>query len=211
MVRYHMEEPQSGVPSVSKKMKTESKATPRPGTTAQPPAAGLPPARSELNARLCGRCFARNSSGETYCKVCGEPLPDQPANLEGAVTRRTSSPTVRATLTIHVEYGDGAEYEIPLDKDVALVGRASVSDNVNPDIDLAPFDLGNYVSRRHAFIVRRHGSFLIEDLDSANGTALNGAQRLVPHTPTALKNGDKITFGNTKVAFTTESVPLTGS
>src|ERR1700686_97595 len=76
MVRYHMEEPQSGVPHVSKKVKTESKATPRPPKTAQSPAAGLPPARSELNSRLCGRCFARNSSGETYCKVCGEPLPD---------------------------------------------------------------------------------------------------------------------------------------
>jgi pSer/pThr/pTyr-binding forkhead associated (FHA) protein len=176
-----------------------------------PAASAFPPARSETNARLCGRCFARNLAGETYCKVCGEPLPEQSANLEAAVTRRTAAPAVRAVITIHVDYGDGAEYEIPIDRDVSLVGRESAADNVHPDIDLAPFDLGNYVSRRHAFIVRRHGSFLIEDLDSANGTGLNGSMRLVPHTPTTLKNGDKITFGNTKVTFTTEAVPRAGS
>ncbi len=211
MVRYRIAEQQAGFrQNVSKKkMKTQGKAAPSPvsqmGVTT-----GLPPVRSEQNARLCGRCFARNTSGETYCKVCGEPLPDQPANLEGAVTRRTTAPAVRATITIHVDFGEGAEYEIALDRDVSLVGRASAVDNVNPDIDLAPFDLGNYVSRRHAFIVRRHGSFLIEDLDSANGTALNGAHRLVPHTPTPLKNGDKIAFGNTKVTFTTESSRIPG-
>jgi hypothetical protein len=163
-------------------------------------------ARSEENARLCGRCFARNYSGETYCKVCGEPLPAEIANLDESATRRLEAPAVRGCLTVHLDDG-ASEIELPIDSDVVLVGRASATDGVYPDIDLAPFDAGNFISRRHAFIVRRHGSFVIEDLESTNGTALNGSQRLVAHSPTPLRHGDKIMFGETKVTFTTETVP----
>lgn len=162
-------------------------------------------ARSEESARLCGRCFARNYSGETYCKVCGEPLPAEVANLDESATRRLEAPAVRGCLTVHID--GAADIELPIDSDVVLVGRASVTDGVYPDLDLAPFDAGNYVSRRHAFIVRRHGSFVIEDLESTNGTSLNGSQRLVSHAPTPLRHGDEIIFGETKATFTTETVP----
>jgi len=162
--------------------------------------------RSEESARLCGRCFARNYAGETYCKVCGEALPAEVANLDESATRRIEAPAVRGCLTLFVEDG-GNEIDLPIDSDVVLVGRASVVDGVYPDIDLAPFDGGNYVSRRHAFIMRRHGSFIIEDLESTNGTSLNGSQRLVSHAPTPLRHGDKITFGETRVTFTAETVP----
>ncbi len=163
-------------------------------------------ARSDESARLCGRCFARNYAGETFCKMCGEPLPDEVESLDQSATRRLEAPAIRGCVTIHVE--DGGEVELPVDSDVVMVGRASLSDGVYPEIDLAPFDHGNYVSRRHAFIVRRHGCFIIEDLESTNGTSLNGAQRLVPHAPTPLRHGDKIMFGETKVTFSTETVPL---
>lgn len=162
--------------------------------------------RSEDSARLCGRCFARNYSGETFCKVCGEALPAEVANLDESATRRLEAPAVRGCLTVHLD-GGANEIELPIDADVVLVGRASVTDGVYPDVDLAPFDAGCYVSRRHAFIVRRHGSFVIEDLESTNGTSLNGSQRLVSHAPTPLRHGDKIMFGETRVTFTAETVP----
>ena len=177
-----------------------------PSPHKSPLASSFTTARSEESARLCGRCFARNYSGETYCKMCGEALPAEVASLDEAATRRLEPPAVRGCITVHIEQ-DGTEIDLPIDSDVVLVGRSSAADGVFPDVDLAPYDSGNFVSRRHAFIVRRHGSFIIEDLESTNGTSLNGSQRLVPHAPTPLRHGDKIMFGQTKVTFTSESVP----
>jgi hypothetical protein len=202
-----MEDPLSGSrPGVSKRMTLDGTGD-RPGPAHKASAGSTYGAvRSDESARLCGRCFARNYSGETYCKMCGEPLPAEIAQLDESATHRLEAPSVRGCLTVHIER-DGSEIDLPLDADVVLVGRASVTDGVYPDMDLAPFDHGNFVSRRHAFIVRRHGSFIIEDLESTNGTSLNGSQRLVPHAPTPLRHGDKIMFGQTKVTFSTEAVP----
>jgi pSer/pThr/pTyr-binding forkhead associated (FHA) protein len=207
MIRYDSGEPLSGSrPSVGRHMITDGAGSNPSPAHRIPNNSSFSSARSEENARLCGRWFARNNSGETYCKMCGEPLPAEVEQLDQSATRRLEAPAVRGTVTVHIEQ-DGSEIDLPIDTDVVLIGRASVVDGVYPDVDLAPFDQGNYVSRRHAFIVRRHGSFIIEDLESTNGTSLNGAQRLVPHAPTPLRHGDKILFGQTKVTFTVETVP----
>ena len=50
------------------------------------------------------------------------------------------------------------------------------------------------VSRFHARLVWKEGTYWIEDLSSTNGTWLNG-QRLEPHKPVALKPGDVIGLG----------------
>jgi pSer/pThr/pTyr-binding forkhead associated (FHA) protein len=103
--------------------------------------------------------------------------------------------SIDATLVIHGEGGDTA---IPLLKDIVLVGRGSQADNVHPDVDLAQFDANQYVSRRHAFIFRRQGSLVLEDLESVNGTFVNVMQQLAPHVLTPLRDGDEITFGQTR-------------
>ncbi|MDR1358068.1 MAG: FHA domain-containing protein, partial [Coriobacteriales bacterium] len=56
------------------------------------------------------------------------------------------------------------------------------------------------VSRRHASIVYGESSFCLEDLASTNGTFLNG-NRLSPHTPTPLTNGDTVVFSNERFSF----------
>ena len=53
------------------------------------------------------------------------------------------------------------------------------------------------VSRRHALIVAGVGSFSIKDLESQNGTYVNG-QRI---TEQSLKDGDQIVIGDTKITF----------
>ncbi|MEW5985626.1 MAG: FHA domain-containing protein [Chloroflexota bacterium] len=50
------------------------------------------------------------------------------------------------------------------------------------------------VSRRHARLTPQSDSFLIEDLGSTNGTFVNG-RRIT--TPTLLKHGDVVDFGET--------------
>ena len=205
MVRYDMGDELSRSRPVNERMITDGAGS-SPGNAHKLPTSSFSPARSDETARLCGRCFARNYSGETYCKMCGEPLPAEVEQLDESATRRLEAPAVRGTLTVYLE-NDGSEIDVPIDADVVLIGRSSAVDGVYPEVDLGPFDHGNYVSRRHAFIVRRHGSFIIEDLESTNGTSLNGAQRLVPHAPTPLRHGDKIMFGQTRVTFSVEAVP----
>ncbi|HEX4340444.1 MAG TPA: GGDEF domain-containing protein [Polyangiaceae bacterium] len=77
--------------------------------------------------------------------------------------------------------------------------RASVQSNVtvgrDGDSTLVLPDQG--VSSRHAIIQDRGDSFVLVDLDSTNGTFVNG-QRV---SEAELRNGDKLGFGTTMVRF----------
>jgi len=76
------------------------------------------------------------------------------------------------------------------------IGRRDPETNARPDVDLEGFGaIDKGVSRRHATIIRRErGSLQIIDRGSPNGTYLNG-QRLVPHQPRILRDGDEIRVG----------------
>jgi hypothetical protein len=77
-----------------------------------------------------------------------------------------------------------------------VIGRFDPDTQTSPDIDLEHFGGSEKgVSRRHATIVRREGSLNIMDLGSHNGTYLNG-QRLVPHQPRILRDGDDLRLGH---------------
>ncbi|MCM1467596.1 MAG: FHA domain-containing protein [Alistipes sp.] len=53
------------------------------------------------------------------------------------------------------------------------------------------------VSRKHAVITMECGGYYIEDLDSTNGTFINGS-RIAPYEPVLVKEGDQISFANEK-------------
>ena len=76
----------------------------------------------------------------------------------------------------------------PITADRVVLGRSRECDIRVPD--------GN-VSRRHAEIVREEGTYLLVDLDSTNGTDVNGR----PVTRRALADGDTIRLGGTDVVF----------
>ncbi len=61
-------------------------------------------------------------------------------------------------------------------------------------------------SRRHAEIHREGDHWILKDLNSSNGTYLNG-QRLV--TPTQLKHGDQIKLGSSLLVFEGQAEPET--
>lgn len=56
-----------------------------------------------------------------------------------------------------------------------------------------------YMSKNHARIFLRDGAFYIEDLDSTNGSFLNG--RRLPKHAVRLKDSDKLSFGNISFIF----------
>jgi pSer/pThr/pTyr-binding forkhead associated (FHA) protein len=83
----------------------------------------------------------------------------------------------------------------------AVVGRADPVSQFFPEIDMTPHGaLDQGVGRRHARLFVSGGQTMVEDLDSTNGTLLNG-QRLAPRQPQPLRDGDQLTFGKMLVRY----------
>jgi FHA domain len=81
-------------------------------------------------------------------------------------------------------------------KELILVGRAVESDSTANQInfDLTPFGAYHFgVSRHHAHITLKDGYLYLEDLDSTNGTRINGFQ-LTANQKYRLRDGDEIEF-----------------
>ncbi|OGV60323.1 MAG: hypothetical protein A2498_07070 [Lentisphaerae bacterium RIFOXYC12_FULL_60_16] len=53
------------------------------------------------------------------------------------------------------------------------------------------------VSRRHALIVCEEGRWFVEDLDTRNGTRVNGSKK----TKCAIQHGDRLGFGSKELFF----------
>jgi pSer/pThr/pTyr-binding forkhead associated (FHA) protein len=68
-----------------------------------------------------------------------------------------------------------------------------------PDVDVV-LTGDSFVSGRHAAISYEGDGFIVTDLDSTNGTRLNG-QKLAPNKPERLKDGDEIIMGKTVFVF----------
>jgi pSer/pThr/pTyr-binding forkhead associated (FHA) protein len=94
---------------------------------------------------------------------------------------------------IIVKLGDEIKQKYYLYKDSVTIGRA-------PENEIAIENLA--VSRRHAEIGRDNGSYVIEDLNSANGTFVNGVQV----TRTEIVDKDVISIGKHKLYFYNQQV-----
>lgn len=110
-----------------------------------------------------------------------------------------SSPTANAKLMI--ERGDAAGTEFAIVRDESVIGRWDADNGIFPDVDLDSFDPEAKVSRRHARVLFRDGSYFLEDLGSTNGTYVNRGRRLLPGTPQELADGDEIIVGKTFLRF----------
>jgi two-component system NtrC family sensor kinase len=91
-------------------------------------------------------------------------------------------------VTLYVLQGPDKGRTLKTDDDTVLIGRGS--DQV-PLTDPA-------VSRRHAELKRINGSRVLRDLNSANGTYVNGTRIA---EPTRLKHGDQIKLGGTLLTY----------
>ena len=114
------------------------------------------------------------------------------------------SPVVRASRTryfIQGQTGDGStvHVEIPgglLAQEGAVLGRSSQSSNLVVN--------DSTLSRRHARLYSEANSLYVEDLESTNGTRINGIL-LNPRTPTPVRQGDEIAFGAVRVRLSVDS------
>ncbi|MGZ3717012.1 MAG: FHA domain-containing protein, partial [Bdellovibrionota bacterium] len=120
--------------------------------------------------------------------------PDKTGSIEntGGGDGRTKFVSAGVSALFRMEPGSANVDEFLMEKDVALFGRGS-----NCDVVLTE----KKASRKH-FEVRRQGlSFFLKDLNSANGTVVNGNAV----TEAELVAGDLIQVGESKIQFSIEN------
>ena len=128
----------------------------------------------------CPACSTLNRPVARFCRSCGHcfvpPLPP-------ALT------VVRPA---------GARWEFPLRTTDTLIGRRGGREPVH--LDLGYYDPDGYISRNHARITVNRRRYRLTDLDSANGTYVNG-QRLAPRVSHPLRDDDRIRLGRVVMRF----------
>jgi serine phosphatase RsbU (regulator of sigma subunit) len=96
---------------------------------------------------------------------------------------------------ITIESADGTRQRFHLWKERVTVGRARSCDVFLPD---------QWLSRQHAEIRRRNSDYFVADLESKNGTLLNG-ERVGEER--RLRHGDVISLGEHQLTFSTVDEP----
>ena len=86
---------------------------------------------------------------------------------------------------------NGESYNFPLVKDKTTIGRSKNNDIVLPD---------PRVSSKHAEIISKGNRFILNDLESHNGTRIN-EELIQSHS---LKHEDEIRIGQYRLAFLTK-------
>ncbi len=151
-------------------------------------------------------CEASNTEGSAHCFRCGTPLPVV-NNMQGKTKTFGSSGTGpviprrkwgtarfdnQTVILLHVR-----GYEKPLKvlfgEEELVIGRTHEDSSVDVDLtEHGAIDAG--VSRRHALLRRQNDTIVLVDLNSANGTFLNG-QRIISNEPRILRDGDEVRLG----------------
>lgn len=92
-------------------------------------------------------------------------------------------------------------------RDAMVIGRGDVNSGYRPEVDLMPFDaFSKGVSRRHAIITIKNNRLSLRDLNSTNGSRING----VPCEAGAeyrVRHGDELQFGQLRLQITFAVVP----
>lgn len=137
----------------------------------------------------CGLSLWGDSPGEVSTKQLEEE------SNEFSVKSGWGTATFQELNQVIIHIRDAAEPLTIRPANEFLIGRHDQASGIAPDLDLSNFGaLEKGVSRLHAALRRGDEVLSIVDLDSANGTFLNG-QRLAAHQPRLLRDGDEIRLG----------------
>jgi hypothetical protein len=160
---------------------------------------------------VCSNCKHNNMTGAMFCTECGAALGGADSlttqtikeeKIKDSVKKRVDLPvpptiTTKNWVTLHLL--DTGQVLPLAERTEFTIGRISEGQPIMPDIDLSPYQAyANGVSRLHAVIKREASHIFLMDLDSANGTYVNG-KRLNPNVEHTLKNGDVVALGKLKI------------
>ena len=135
----------------------------------------------------CQQCGQENAEGYNLCVKCG---------LASPFVNAPSQPTQQVSYSIRfLVEGE----EIPLNlvpSQRAIMGRQAPFMLQLPDVDLTSYNAAEHgISRVHAVIDCSRTGLQITDLDSRNGTFVNGA-KLHPYNAQILRHGDTVRLGS---------------
>jgi tRNA A-37 threonylcarbamoyl transferase component Bud32 len=133
----------------------------------------------------CFRCGAANDPRHRYCTTCGYDLSGRRAQVDHVLL--PNGRPLRCRLM--VRNGPLAGQCYTLHQDTTTIGRTAGNDIIVPDPT---------VSRRHARLVFHGGQWYLEDLDSSNGTFVNGVRIA---RPAPLLEGDELRLGDEAMEF----------
>jgi hypothetical protein len=154
----------------------------------------------------CPYCQHEMMEGALFCEECGLSLW---GDAQGQVSTRKledesnefsvksgwGTATFQESSQVIIHIRDENEPIVIQPGGEFLVGRHDSASGITPDLDLTPYGaLEKGVSRVHAALRRGEDVLSVVDLDSANGTYLNG-QRLAANQPRLLRDGDEIRLG----------------
>lgn len=166
---------------------------------------------------VCANCKHTNMAGAVFCSECGAALvasealttQSMPAAPTGQIGQPAPAAPPRATsaadnwVTLHLL--DTGEMLPLTQRNEFTMGRGSEGQPIMPDIDLSPYQAySSGVSRLHAVIRRGIGQVVLTDLDSANGTFVNG-KRIRPNEEQPLAHGDVVALGKLKIQILLKS------
>ncbi|MEO0561515.1 MAG: FHA domain-containing protein [Chloroflexota bacterium] len=161
----------------------------------------------------CPHCKETNLPGSLICRHCYRILIDLSAGIgtrdlgNTTIDTRSTTEEVPAVKLPRLQQGDvllsiGNEEVIKLDmrrRNSVLIGRFDSVRNIRPEVDLGPYGAAEHgVSRCHAALKWVKRTVYLQDLNSANGTVVNG-EKLRPHMPHVIRGGEKIQLGRLQI------------
>lgn len=147
---------------------------------------------------LCPNCNYDNADNALTCTNCQADLYD--TLLDRIATRK-----LRPKDTAELEQGSATYRPVVMyisgyDNPVAIERRPEIvigrnEGDVIVEVDLTDYDAKDKgVSRRHVHMDAMQRPIVVIDLDSYNGTFING-EKLIPERPYTLKSGDELRMG----------------
>jgi serine/threonine protein kinase len=145
----------------------------------------VPPRGVPGQPGTCLRCGAANNPHNRFCTSCAYDLSGARARVDHYKT--PSGRPLRCRVT--VRNGPMTHHSYVLHQDITTLGRTAGNDVVIQDAT---------VSRHHARLFFHEGQWYVEDLQSANGTFVNGTR---VHRPMPLQHGDELRMGDDVMTF----------
>ncbi|HEY71300.1 MAG TPA: FHA domain-containing protein [Anaerolineae bacterium] len=165
----------------------------------------------------CPSCKSQAIEGTFFCDNCGAPLVEITHDATDAEDTATPSTRVETPLDSNdaTTLEPSATFGLRLVSTgdvISLQGRrrytlglALPDQAVVPDVDLSLFGAEQHgVSRIHTELRVKKNVFQAIDLESVNGTSLNGVH-LKPLDPVRIQHGDRIQLGTLEFEFLTHT------
>lgn len=141
--------------------------------------------RSDLFGQRARKMPTDQQPGQASSSAAAPPAP-RPSAAPAAQQRPPAAPTSEGAATrLVITKGAKAGLEMPLGDGPLTIGRSQESNLVIRD---------DYTSTHHARLMLWNGRWVVQDLDSTNGTFLAGERVTVP---TPVPTGATVTIGQT--------------